>query len=252
MEYCPGKTLVVGASYVALECAGFLNGIGLDTTVMVRSILLRGFDQDMAEKVGEYMQQENVKFIRPCIPQKIEEIEPGKPGRYRVTGLRLDTNEVVVDEYNTVLFAIGRDPCTDKIGLENAGVLVNRETGKIPTVNEQTNVDNIYAVGDILEGKPELTPVAIQAGQLLARRLYNNGTIECDYLNVPTTVFTPLEYACCGYSEEAAIQAFGQNNIEVYHSYFAPFEWKVPGRPNNVCYVKLICVANENVSELIE
>lgn len=68
LPYCPGKTLVVGASYVALECAGFLAGVGLDVTVMVRSILLRGFDQEMAEKVGSYMEQHGVKFLRKFIP----------------------------------------------------------------------------------------------------------------------------------------------------------------------------------------
>ena len=71
LPHCPGKTLVVGASYVALECAGFLAGIGLDTTVMVRSILLRGFDQQIAEKIGEYMEGNKIKFIRPCVPTKV-------------------------------------------------------------------------------------------------------------------------------------------------------------------------------------
>ncbi|XP_073900674.1 thioredoxin reductase 3-like [Castor canadensis] len=68
LPHCPGKTLVVGASYVALECAGFLAGFGLDVTVMVRSVLLRGFDQEMAEKVGSYMEQHGVKFLRKFIP----------------------------------------------------------------------------------------------------------------------------------------------------------------------------------------
>lgn len=71
MPYCPGKTLVVGASYVALECAGFLAGIGLDVTVMVRSILLRGFDQDMANKIGEHMEEHGIKFIRQFVPTKV-------------------------------------------------------------------------------------------------------------------------------------------------------------------------------------
>lgn len=71
LPYCPGKTLVVGASYVALECAGFLAGIGLDVTVMVRSILLRGFDQDMANKIGEHMEEHGVKFIRQFVPIKV-------------------------------------------------------------------------------------------------------------------------------------------------------------------------------------
>lgn len=71
LPYCPGKTLVVGASYVALECGGFLAGLGLDVTVMVRSILLRGFDQDMANRAGEHMETHGVKFLRKFVPVKV-------------------------------------------------------------------------------------------------------------------------------------------------------------------------------------
>lgn len=71
LPYCPGKTLVIGASYVALECGGFLAGLGLDVTVMVRSILLRGFDQDMANRAGEHMEEHGVKFLRKYVPVKV-------------------------------------------------------------------------------------------------------------------------------------------------------------------------------------
>jgi pyruvate/2-oxoglutarate dehydrogenase complex dihydrolipoamide dehydrogenase (E3) component len=72
MKKAPGKTLVVGASYVALECAGFLTALGYDTTVMVRSILLRGFDQDMANRIGDYMEGYHTKFIKEAVPTKLE------------------------------------------------------------------------------------------------------------------------------------------------------------------------------------
>ncbi|XP_054992840.1 thioredoxin reductase 3 [Sorex araneus] len=211
LPYCPGKTLVVGASYVALECAGFLAGLGLEVTVMVRSILLRGFDQEMAEKVGSYMEQHGVRFLRRFVPV-------------------------------AVLLAIGRDACTKKIGLEKIGVKVNEMSGKIPVNDlEQTSVPHVYAVGDVLEGKLELTPVAIQAGKLLARRLFGGRSEKCDYINVPTTVFTPLEYGCCGLSEEKAIEIYKKDNLDVYHTLFWPLEWTVAGRDNNTCYVKIIC-----------
>ena len=71
LPYKPGKTLVVGASYVSLECAGFLAAVGYDVTVMVRSILLRGFDQEISEKIGKYMAIGGIKFIRPCTPTKV-------------------------------------------------------------------------------------------------------------------------------------------------------------------------------------
>uniref|UniRef100_A0A8D2L221 Thioredoxin reductase 1, cytoplasmic n=1 Tax=Varanus komodoensis TaxID=61221 RepID=A0A8D2L221_VARKO len=242
LPYCPGKTLVVGASYVALECAGFLAGLGLDVTVMVRSILLRGFDQDMANRIGEHMEEHGIDFLRGFVPKKIERIEEGNPGLLRVTGECTKTSEVYQGEFNTVLVAIGRDACTRKIGLEKVGVEINKKTGKIPVNDEeQTNVPYIYAIGDVLEDKLELTPVAIQAGRLLAQRLYGGSDKKCDYVNVPTTVFTPVEYGTCGYAEEKAIEKFGKENIEVYHNYFFPLEWTVAPRENNKCYAKIIC-----------
>ncbi|XP_023584756.1 thioredoxin reductase 1, cytoplasmic isoform X2 [Trichechus manatus latirostris] len=247
LPYSPGKTLVVGASYVALECAGFLAGIGLDVTVMVRSILLRGFDQDMANKIGEHMEEHGVKFIRQFVPIKIEQIEAGTPGRLKVVAKSTNSEETIEGEYNTVLLAIGRDACTRKLGLETVGVKINEKTGKIPvTDEEQTNVPYIYAIGDILEDKLELTPVAIQAGRLLAQRLYAGSNVKCDYENVPTTVFTPLEYGACGLSEEKAVVKFGEDNIEVYHSYFWPLEWTIPSRDNNKCYAKIVCNIKDN------
>ncbi|RXM93729.1 Thioredoxin reductase 3 [Acipenser ruthenus] len=302
LPYCPGKTLVIGASYVALECAGFLAGIGLDVTVMVRSILLRGFDQEMAERAGTYMKDHGVKFIRPFVPTKIEQLEegtPGKlkvtakstesdemiegeyntvliavgrdactgkigldkvgveinieqleegtPGKLKVTAKSTESGEMIEGEYNTVLIAVGRDACTGKIGLDKVGVEINEKNGKVPVNDEeQTNVPYIYAIGDILEGKWELTPVAIQAGKLLARRLFDGRSLKCDYVNVPTTVFTPLEYGCCGLSEEKAIELYGEENIEVYHSLFWPLECTVPSRDNNKCYSKIVCNKLDN------
>ncbi|NXJ87336.1 TRXR3 reductase, partial [Corythaixoides concolor] len=249
LPYCPGKTLVVGASYVALECAGFLAGLGLDVTVMVRSILLRGFDQEMAEKVGAYMETHGVKFIRKFVPiqASVQQLEEGMPGRLKVTAKSTEGPEIFEEEYNTVLIAIGRDACTRNIGLETIGVNINEKNGKVPVNDEeQTNVPYVYAIGDILDGKLELTPVAIQAGKLLARRLYGGSSTKCDYINVPTTVFTPLEYGSCGLAEERAIEEYGKQNLEVYHSLFWPLEWTVPGRDNNTCYAKIICSKRDN------
>lgn len=247
LPYNPGKTLVVGASYVALECAGFLAGLGNDVTVMVRSILLRGFDQEMAEKVGAYMAKRGVKFLRPCVPKKIEKIRDGEPGMFRVTASD-GSKHNIVDDYNTVLFAIGREPCTKGIGLEKVGVKLNPKTGKVPTKHEQTNVDNIYALGDILETRTELTPVAIDAGLLLARRLYGGSKETMDYVNIPTTVFTPNEYGCVGLSEEDAIKKYGADNIEVFHGHFKPFEKGIVEERDVLDYYgKLICVINENM-----
>lgn len=244
LKYCPGKTLCIGASYVSLECGGFLNGLGLDVTIMVRSILLRGFDQQMAGIIGDHMENQGIKFIRPCVPEKIEKLEDGEPGRYKVSGRYCDGTEYV-DEFNTIIFAVGRDPCTSGIGLETVGVTTNKNGFVVVDEKEQTSVPNVYAIGDIIEDKPELTPVAIQAGRLLARRLCTDSTTLCDYINVATTVFTPLEYCCIGYSEEDAIKKYGEEKIEVYHTNYQPLEWTVAKLDENVCYAKLICLIPE-------
>lgn len=250
LSYCPGKTLCVGASYVSLECAGFLKGLGLDVTVMVRSILLRGFDQQMANIVGDYMEKHHIKFIRSAVPTeivKVKEPEAGKaPGEY-IVKYKGENGEILEETYNTILFAVGREALTDNLGLDKVGVKTNPKNKKVITNFEQTNVDNIYAIGDVIEESSandraiELTPVAIQAGQLLAKRIFAGKDVKMDYFNVPTTVFTPLEYGAIGYSEEEAIAKFGEENIEVYHQNFWPLEWTVAKKPNDICYAKLIC-----------
>lgn len=237
LQKAPGKTLVVGASYVALECAGFLAGLGYDTTVMVRSILLRGFDQQCANMIGDHMESHGVKFIRPATPTKITKTDDGK---LVVTFLNADTGAEHTETYDTVFTATGRYADTQKLNLTAAGVQTDKD-GKVPCAGEQTNVPHIYAIGDVVTGNPELTPVAISAGRLLARRIYGKSVEGMDYDKIPTTVFTPLEYGAIGLSEEAAIAKFGEENIEVYHSNFTPLEWTVvEGRPQNACYAKLI------------
>lgn len=85
---------------------------------------------------------------------------------------------------------------------------------------EQTNVPHIYAIGDVIYGQLELTPVAIKAGMLLSNRLFLGHTNKMDYALVPTTVFTPLEYGCCGPTEEDAKKEHGVDNIKTYHTSF--------------------------------
>jgi len=160
----PGKTLVVGASYVALECAGFLTALGYDTTVMVRSILLRGFDQDMATRIGKHMENHHTKFINKSTPSKLERPN-GPDGKILVTYNSPEGE--TTGEYDTVLFAMGRYALTQNLNLAAAG-LVAEKNGKFKVTNEQTNVPNIYAVGDVIDGVMELTPTAIKAGALLS------------------------------------------------------------------------------------
>lgn len=165
----PGKTLVVGASYVALECSGFLTAMGFDTTVMVRSILLRGFDQDMANLIGEHMELFHTKFIKGATPSKLEKDDPNGP--IKVTWKNDDGSEAS-DNFDTVLFAIGRYAITEGLNLAAAGLKCEKNGKFIVNEYEQTNVPHIFAIGDVQNGRLELTPTAIKAGALLVKRLY--------------------------------------------------------------------------------
>ena len=158
----PGRTLIVGASYIALECAGFLAGLGLEVTVLVRSILLRGFDRDIAERIGSDLEDHGVRFVNEVVPQSIESAA-GDAKRVRWGGE--DPGDAGEGEFDTVLAAIGRRADTGGLNLDAAGVAAEGN-GKIACRGEQSNVPHIYAIGDVLHGRPELTPVAAQAGKV--------------------------------------------------------------------------------------
>jgi thioredoxin reductase (NADPH) len=234
----PGRTLVVGGSYVALECAGFLNGLNLDVTLMVRSIPLRGFDQQMANLVLENLIECGVSVRMRSVPVKVEKVGEG----LKVTWTSRDSDQMCTDIFDTVMFATGREAKLDALKLERAGVCVNEEHRRVMVSHDdKTSVDNIYAIGDIAMNRPELTPTAIQAGKLLARRLYGNSTATVDYTKVPTTVFTPLEYGCVGLSEEQALERYGEDSIEVYHAHYTPLEYTLPQKNAKQCYIKVVC-----------
>ncbi|KAM6423155.1 thioredoxin reductase 2, mitochondrial isoform 1-T1 [Liasis olivaceus] len=244
LKKSPGKTLVVGASYVSLECAGFLTGLGLDTTVMIRSIPLRGFDQQMANLVTNHMEASGTRFLKKCSPTKVKKAENG---RLRVTWKYAESGKEKSDEFDTVMWAVGRGPDTAALNLDRVGVKTNPETGKILVdAGEVTSIHHIFAIGDITEGRPELTPTAIAAGKLLARRLFGLSSELMDYDNVPTTVFTPLEYGSVGISEEAAVNRYGPDNIEVYHAFYKPLEFVVAERDAAQCYIKMVCLREKD------
>jgi len=260
LDRSPGKTLCVGGSYIALECAGFLTELGYPTSVAVRSILLRGFDRQCADKVGAMMAEIGTRFLNGFIPTKIVKTDAGK---LEVT-LANTSGESVVEQFDTVLYATGRHADTAGINLEAVGVK-SLKNGKIAVVNEQTNVPNIFAIGDCIDSADapgsmqELTPVAIKAGELLAKRMFGHGTEQMSYHLVPTAVFTPFEYGTVGYSEEEAISRWGADNIESYMLEFASLEIAAAHRkrhPSTIidpeddalsphCFAKLVCLKPE-------
>jgi len=212
---------------------------------MVRSILLRGFDQQCANIIGDIMARGGVKFIRNSVPTRLDKTEDG---RIRVTYLNDESKETLTDVYDTVLWAIGRTAVTAGMGIENVDVIFNASHKIVVDEFEATSVPHIFAIGDCIQDRPELTPVAIKAGLLLSRRLFGFSMKKMDYHLVPTTVFTPYEYGCVGWSQEEAERRLGKDNLEIYLSKFGITEFAAAHRKDKheqdmikECFAKLIC-----------
>lgn len=243
------------------------------------------------------------RFVRGGVPSKLERITgaDGKPRirvTFRLTEADADGKPVTVvksEDYDTVVWATGRSPATGELGLQTIGIALDA-SGKVvgggPAVaaaaassagaaeltgsvlqrgasasiwSETTSVPSVHALGDVLAGTPELTPVAIKAGKLLARRILA-GLLPTDkghaaplaakattpaltmrYELIPTTVFTPLEYGAVGLSEQAAMVQYGADAIDVYHLAYDTLELAVAHRVDRSgmpmppqCYSKLI------------
>ncbi|PAV85471.1 hypothetical protein WR25_09459 [Diploscapter pachys] len=237
----PGKTLVAGASYVALELAGVLGDLGFETEVMIRSRPLKGFDNDCVEKVMEALVKHSVK-IRYGDEAKRVDLQGEKK---KVTFINKSGDETS-DVYDTIIWAIGREPKLESVHLDKAGIKLAKSGKIIADESDRTNVDGIYALGDIVEGRPELTPPAIRAGQLLGARLFGCSFQLMDYTGVATTVFTPIELSTVGLTEEQANEEYGADNLEIYHGYFTPFEFIIPqDSDKEQCYTKVICKRND-------
>jgi thioredoxin reductase (NADPH) len=233
MEDPPGKTLVVGAAYIALECGGFLQGLGYDVTVMVRSILLRGFDRECVGKIGTYMEAHGTNFIKGTVPTRFE------PGKERKVGCYYELDgEEKYEEYDTVLLAIGRKGEATKLGLDKAGIWFSPRNGKVEAPCERTNVPNIFCIGDLVQNRLELTPVAKAAGKMVVKRLFQDAPANkasMDYEKIATTVFTPLEYGMIGLSEEQCKEKFGADGYQSLTKDASPLEWALtPARQNDV------------------
>jgi thioredoxin reductase (NADPH) len=242
LEKPPGKTLIIGASYIAVECASFLKSFGYVVTLMVRSIILRGFDRDMAERLQKVLENEGIKFLNKCIPVSFSKKEQTIICEYKNS----ETGEIKTEEFDTVLLAIGRKADCSKINIACTGVNLAKSGKIIVDKFEKTNIENIYAIGDIAEGRPELAPPAIKAGKLLAGRLYGGKTDIVNYENIATTVYAKIEYGSCGLTEESAIQKYGKENIKVYHTDFVPVEWTFDLENEDSCYIKVIVNLKES------
>ena len=169
--------------------------------------------------------QKDTKFLMSTLPESLEKTEDGK---ILATLKNNETGATYTETYDVVISATGRDPDVSQIGLENLkGVTFNHKKIIRNENYEISEGKNVFVIGDIASDGLELTPVAIREGQILAERLFSKEKLvrKINYNIVPTTIFTPLEYSCCGLSEEKAIEKYGENRVVVFDQSFKPLEW---------------------------
>ncbi|MCW8329486.1 glutathione-disulfide reductase [Photobacterium sp. SDRW27] len=230
----PKRTAVIGAGYIAVEIAGVLSALGTDTHLFVRKESpLRSFDPMIIDTLVEVMNTEGPTLHTHSIPKEVVKEADGSVTLHFENG----------ESHNTdvLIWAIGRNPTTDKINLAATGVATN-DRGYIKVDEfQQTNVEGIYCVGDIMEGGIELTPVAVKAGRQLSERLFNGKTnAKMDYKLVPTVVFSHPPIGTIGLTEPEAIAEYGEENVKVYKSGFTAMYTAVTSH-RQPCKMKLVC-----------
>ncbi|KAF7788832.1 glutathione reductase (NADPH) [Pseudoalteromonas rubra] len=235
----PKSVAVIGAGYIAVELAGVLHSLGTDTHLFVRKHApLRNFDPILIDTLTEVMDKEGPTLHTHSTPKSLSKNDDGS-----VT-LHLENGESHTVEQ--VIWAIGREPVTDKINLAATDVAIT--DGGYVKVDEyqNTSVSGIYALGDIMEGGIELTPVAVKAGRMLAERLFNPEMPDAkmDYNLVPTVVFSHPPIGTIGLTEPEAVAQYGEDNIKVYTSTFAAMYTAVT-QHRQPCKMKLVCAGDD-------
>lgn len=234
LENLPRRVAVVGSGYIAVELAGVLNALGADVTMLLRrEHLLRGFDAMLRESLMEEMLNAGVSIQSGTQVQAITRHDDGSLCIECSNGQRLDGFEQLV-------WAIGRTPATASLNLAAAGVQTDAQ-GYIPSDKyEQTNIEHIYALGDV-NGKVQLTPVAIAAARRLGDRLFGGMTERhLSYEQIPTVVFSHPPIGTVGLTEEQARAAHGEA-VKVYSTRFTPMYHAISGRSEKTA-MKLVTV----------
>ena len=234
----PKRVAVVGAGYIAVELAGVLHGLGSETHLFVRKHSpLRNFDPMLSQALVEAMAEDGPTLHTHSIPTQVEKNADGS------LTLHLENGESY--QVDCLIWAIGRSPSTDNIGLEHTDVERN-ERGYIITDEQQnTAAKGIYCVGDIMQGGIELTPVAVKAGRLLSERLFNGmAEAKMDYANVPTVVFSHPPIGTMGLTEPQAVEQFGEQQVKVYTSSFTSMYTAVTAH-RQPCKMKLVCAGED-------
>ena len=216
----PNRVLVYGGGYIAVEFASIFNGFGVETHLAYRADLpLRGFDEDIRRESATALAGRGIILHPGC---RLTAVVAGADGRKTVTfydGTDLDFDEVMA--------ATGRRPNTGGLGLETAGVAVGSR-GEIPVdANSRSEVDSIYAVGDVTD-RVALTPVAIAEGHALADSLFGGRPRQVTHANIPSAVFTQPPIASVGLTEDEARSQYGE--VTVFTSRFNAMKNTMSGR----------------------
>lgn len=222
----PEHIVLVGGGYIAVEFAHVFAGLGAKTTLAYRGDkVLRGFDEDVRSHVHQGLIDAGVNVMTEVNVTGISEnADPARPHR-----VQLDNGETL--EASVVMMATGRTAHTSGLGCEAAGVALDRNGAVVVDDWSKTNVDNIWAVGDVTD-RVQLTPVAIREGHAFADTEFNNNPWHFDHSDIPTAVFSQPEVGTVGLSEAAARAEHGE--VDIYRAVFNPMKNAITGGTSKV------------------
>jgi len=218
LDKLPDRVLIVGGGYVALEFTNIFHGLGSKVRILHRSDkLLRGFDDDLRTHMHIELERGGTQLTMKTTLTKLEKAS----GAIRAT---LSTGEKA--EADVVLFAIGRDPNTQGLGLDRAGVKLDDAGAVIVDAFSKSCVESIYAIGDVTN-RMNLTPVAIRDGHAFANTVYNNLPTPVDHRSVPCAVFGRPPIGTVGLSESDARNCV--ESVDIYRTSFRPMRNMLSG-----------------------
>lgn len=233
----PRSVLVVGGGYIAVEFAGIFHGLGSHVTLAYRgSELLRGFDDDVRGHVRAEMAK---KGIRILLHSSVTALERNSDGMIHAAGIAGEETA-----FGAVLFATGRDPHTEGLGLAEAGVKLDSHGGIVVDRYSQTSIDNIHAVGDVTD-RVALTPVAIREAAAVATTLFGGTRLPFDHENIPSAVFCQPPVGTVGLTEHTAVAKFG--SVDVYRTTFRPLRHTLSGRDERSLMKLIVDSASQRV-----
>ncbi len=236
LESLPGRIVIVGGGYIAVEFAGIFNGLGVDVVQLYRrDLILRGFDIDVRTVLAEEMRREGVDLR---VEVNVEAIE--KTDR----GVALSLTDGSTLEADVVMYATGRKPNTADLGLNEAGVELDGNGAVLVDDYSRSSVANIYAVGDVTD-RMALTPIAIEEAMAFTETVYNGNPTITDYANVATAVFSQPSVGTVGLTEEEARGAYGE--IDIYRSRFRALKHTISGREEKTMMKLIVDRATDRV-----